>query len=87
MKYIHTHLLFKPNEFEQITKISNHIVFNSFAQLDRYKENIKSHNSLGLRINPEYSSVKVDLYNPCGTYSRLGITKKRVRKKIKQMNF
>lgn len=73
---VHTYSpAFKPNEFPKITEISNHIVFNSFAQLDLYKSDVKSHNSLGLRINPEYSSVEVDLYNPCGIYSRLGITK------------
>lgn len=64
---------FKPSEFEQITQISDHIVFNSFNQLKRYKNDIKSHNSVGIRINPECSTVDVDLYNPCGTHSRLGI--------------
>ena len=74
---IHTYSpAFKPNEFEQISKISNHIVFNSFNQFIKYKNKVKSHNSLGFRINPEYSSVNIDIYNPCGSYSRLGITKK-----------
>ena len=74
---VHTYSpAFKPNEFEQITEISNHIVFNSFSQLELYKNKIKKHNSIGIRINPEYSSVKVDLYNPCAINSRLGITKK-----------
>ena len=71
---------FKPNEFEQISEISDHIVFNSFNQLELYKDKIKPHNSLGLRINPEYSTVEVDLYNPCGAFSRLGITKKEFEK-------
>jgi carboxynorspermidine decarboxylase len=74
---VHTYSpAFKPSEFEEISQISNHIVFNSFAELHRYKQKVKTHNSLGLRINPEYSSVEVDLYNPCGVYSRLGTTKK-----------
>jgi len=80
---------FKPNEFEQISKISNHIIFNSFNQLKLYKDKVKYHNSLGLRINPQYSTVEVDLYNPCGTYSRLGITKKEFLKesaKYKEKN-
>jgi len=29
--------------------------------------------SCGLRINPEYSSVETDLYNPCSPGSRMGI--------------
>ncbi len=77
---VHTYSpAFKPNEFEQITQISNHIVFNSFSQFELYKNQIKSHNSIGLRINPEVSTVDVDLYNPCAIYSRLGITKKNFR--------
>ncbi len=67
---------FKDDEFEEICSLSNHIVFNSLAQLSRFKNQVKSHNSIGLRINPEVSSVEVDIYNPCGIYSRLGITKK-----------
>lgn len=75
-KEVHTYSpAFKPNEFEEITQISNHIVFNSFTQLELYKDKIKEHNSIGLRVNPEVSTVDVDLYNPCGVYSRLGITK------------
>lgn len=65
---------FKPNEFEKIAEISNHIVFNSFNQLELYKGKTTSSNSVGIRVNPEVSTVDVDLYNPCGTYSRLGTT-------------
>ena len=80
---IHTYSpAFKEEEFENITQISNHIVFNSFNQLNLYKNRLKSDNSVGLRINPEYSSIKVDLYNPCALYSRLGITKKEFEKYI-----
>ena len=82
---VHTYSpAFKPNEFEEITQISNHIVFNSFNELKRWKDTTLQHNSLGLRINPEYSSVEVDLYNPCGVYSRLGITKKEFDKALKE---
>ena len=76
---VHTYSpAFKPNEFEEITNISNHIVFNSISQLETYKEQLKPTNSIGLRINPEVSTVEVDLYNPCAPYSRLGITKKNL---------
>ncbi|MEA3384313.1 MAG: carboxynorspermidine decarboxylase [Campylobacterota bacterium] len=80
---VHTYSpAFKHNEFEQISQISNHIVFNSFNQLLTYIDKVKPHNSLGLRINPEYSSVEIDLYNPCGTYSRLGLTKSEFDKTL-----
>lgn len=80
---IHTYSpAFKPNEFEAISHISKHIVFNSFNQLNLYKNQIKQHNSIGLRINPECSNVDVDLYNPCGTNSRLGIIKSEFKDEL-----
>lgn len=83
---VHTYSpAFKENEFEQITQISNHIVFNSFNQFELYKDKVKPNNSLGLRINPEYSVVEVDIYNPCGLYSRLGITKKEFKFELPDM--
>jgi len=80
---VHTYSpAFKPDEFEEITQISNHIVFNSFSQLELYKNKIKSNNSVGLRINPECSTVDVDLYNPCGLNSRLGIIKNEFKDEL-----
>jgi carboxynorspermidine decarboxylase len=74
-KEVHTYSpAFKPNEFEKITQISNHIVFNSFSQFELYKQKLQQHNSVGIRVNPEVSTVEVDLYNPCAPYSRLGTT-------------
>lgn len=76
-KEVHTYSpAYKEEEIEQIVSLSNHIVFNSFNQLKQFKEKALGKASIGLRVNPEYSSVEVDLYNPCGAYSRLGITKK-----------
>jgi len=76
---IHTYApAFKDEEIDEISELSNHIVFNSFAQLGKYRDRVKG--SIGLRINPEVSSSPVDLYNPCGLYSRLGITKKNFEK-------
>lgn len=73
---VHTYSpAFKEDEIDEIIDISNHVVFNSFNQLNKYREKAKGKTSIGLRVNPEYSSVEVDLYNPCGPFSRLGITK------------
>ena len=76
-KEIHTYSpAFKECDIEEILSLSNHIVFNSFEQWKKYKEMaLKSGVSCGLRTNPEVSSSPVDLYNPCGVNSRLGITK------------
>jgi carboxynorspermidine decarboxylase len=74
-KEVHTYSpAFKAEEFEEIVAISDHVVFNSFAQWERFKDKAVGKVSCGLRVNPEVSSSPVDLYNPCGIYSRLGIT-------------
>lgn len=75
---VHTYSpAFKDEDIEEIAKISNHIVFNSVNQLFKYKDIVKQINpdiNISLRINPEVSSSPVDIYNPCGLYSRLGTT-------------
>lgn len=82
-KEVHTYSpAFKPDEIDKIIEISNHVVFNSFSQWDTYKAKAIGNTSCGLRVNPEYSSVEVDLYNPCGTYSRLGITQTEFEKGV-----
>ena len=77
-KEVHTYSpAFKDEEIEEIARISDDIVFNSPAQFHRYYERVKAINptiSVSLRVNPEYSSSPVDLYNPCALYSRLGTT-------------
>ncbi|WP_044417613.1 carboxynorspermidine decarboxylase [Halarcobacter anaerophilus] len=75
-KEVHTYSpAFKDEEIDEIIDISNHLVFNSFNQLNQFRQKAKGKTSIGLRVNPEYSSVEVDLYNPCAAFSRLGITK------------
>lgn len=65
------------DEFEQWTNICQHITFNSFNQFEKFgKQAIAKGVSCGLRINPEYSEVSTDLYNPCITGSRLGMRAK-----------
>lgn len=68
---------YKEEEIDEILSMCDHIVFNSFHQWNKYKNKVLSHPrklSCGLRINPEYAEIKTDLYNPCFTNSRLGIT-------------
>ena len=64
--------IYLPEEIEEWSQKCQHITFNSLAQFEKYKMACSS-NSLGLRINPEYSEVTTDLYNPCVSGSRLGI--------------
>lgn len=61
-------------EFPEIMACSSHITFNSLAQFHRFYPQSQFNNiSCGLRINPEFSDVETDLYNPCAPGSRLGV--------------
>lgn len=79
-KEVHTYSpAFRDDEFEQIARISDHIVFNSPQQIRRYEQQAIKINpgvSIALRVNPEASCSPVDLYNPCAAFSRLGTTLK-----------
>ncbi|WP_379133944.1 carboxynorspermidine decarboxylase [Paenibacillus sp. sgz500958] len=64
-------------EFDELLKYSDHIVFNSFDQWNRFKDRVKAAPkaiSCGIRVNPEYSEIEVPLYDPCYNYSRMGVT-------------
>lgn len=68
--------VYKDSEIETIAKCSSHITFNSLAQYERHRNITKQYGiSCGIRINPEYSDVETDLYNPCAPGSRFGIIK------------
>ena len=62
--------------FDDILRYSSHITFNSLSQFNHFAERVAAHDrhiSCGLRINPEFSDVETDLYNPCAPGSRLGV--------------
>jgi len=92
---IHTYSpAFSETDIKQISELSNHIVFNSPNQLDKFVLKTKEFNPkihVSLRINPEVSASPKDIYNPCGLYSRLGTTLENVDEstlnKVDGLNF
>lgn len=64
---------YKDSEFDEIVKLCDHIVFNTPSQIKKFYKRADG-KSCGLRINPEYSEIETDLYNPCFKHSRLGTT-------------
>jgi len=68
-------------EFPLFLQYSSHITFNSLSQFERfYPQVIASGRDIrcGVRINPEFSVVDTDLYNPSAHGSRLGVTAERI---------
>ena len=73
---------YRETEIDEIISYCGHIIFNSFTQLDKYRERVLSAGKkIGLRINPEFSTQEGhEIYDPCSPKSRLGITLKNFRK-------
>lgn len=64
-------------EIDEIAHCSSHLTFNSLSQYQRYHQRVRQANSeisLGIRINPEYSEIETDLYNPCAPGTRFGVS-------------
>ena len=71
--------VYTDRNIDEIIACSDHITFNSLAQYERCGQRALINGlSCGLRINPLYSPVETDLYNPCVPGSRLGVTAERL---------
>jgi len=69
---------FSERDVVELLEISNHLVFNSFGQLERFRPLWeKSGVSVGLRVNPEHSEGHTAIYDPCAPNSRLGIPRRQ----------
>ncbi|HIW57270.1 MAG TPA: carboxynorspermidine decarboxylase [Firmicutes bacterium] len=74
---------YKESDMDELVKICDHIVFNSFSQWDKYRDKVKSAEreiECGLRINPEYSEIETEIYNPCAEGSRMGVKLDELKK-------
>ncbi|GLI37139.1 carboxynorspermidine decarboxylase [Geobacter hydrogenophilus] len=70
---------FKESDVVELLAVSNHLVFNSFNQLERFRplwEKERGRVSVGLRVNPEHSEGHTPIYDPCAPKSRLGIPRR-----------
>ncbi len=73
---------YSEREFEEISHICGHVIFNSVAQWKKYRDIALSNGcECGLRINPEHSTQEGHaIYDPCSFGSRLGITYDNLKK-------
>ncbi len=79
--------VYKEDDFRTLLTMSSHLTFNSLTQyhsLLPIYEQVGKKVSLGLRINPEYSEIETDLYNPAIEGSRLGIKREFLGDKLPQ---
>lgn len=68
---------YKDHEMAELLEISDHLVFNSLSQWNRFRGQVlgsRRRVSPGLRINPQYSETAVPLYDPCAPGSRFGVS-------------
>ena len=64
---------FKLSEIAEICALSDHILFNSISQIEKFSETARNNQcDIGLRINPEYRTGEIEKYDPCALGSRLG---------------
>jgi len=80
----HTYIpAYQESTFEEVMQLSSHLTFNTLSQWERFKNKVAAFNemypekriSCGIRVNPQYSEVETDMYNPCVPGSRLGVTR------------
>ena len=76
---------------EELCRTSDHILFNSCSQLERFKPVVMEYVArtgkeieLGIRINPEHSEGAVEMYDPCAPGSRLGIRRAQLQEGLLQ---
>lgn len=65
-------------DFGEILGICDHIVFNSMNQWRKYRGRVQASGrniACGLRVNHGYSEIDVEIYNPCASGSRMGISR------------
>ncbi len=76
---------YKESDFPEILSVADHIVFNSFSQYEKFYPAVRNCGrdiEVGIRINPEYSEIETDIYNPCFKNSRLGTTLSQFPEKL-----
>ncbi len=75
---------YRDAEFDEIMGCCDHIIFNSVAQLNKFRSRCTANGkSFGLRINPECSTQgEHAIYDPCAPGSRLGVTIEKLEEEL-----
>jgi len=79
---------YKPEELVEICRLSDHVIFNSPRQLERYAPVLEAARAagqnfdVGLRINPQVPTGEVPRYDPSSPGSRLGFPMDQLTEEI-----
>jgi len=69
---------YKEQDLDEILRLSDHVIFNSPMQIERFWAQIEAARArgedfdIGLRVNPMHAEGEVPKYDPCAPHSRLG---------------
>jgi carboxynorspermidine decarboxylase len=69
---------YKEQDLDEILRLSDHVIFNSPMQIERFWPQIEAARArgedfdIGLRVNPMHAEGEVPKYDPCAPHSRLG---------------
>ncbi|SDZ57393.1 carboxynorspermidine decarboxylase [Evansella caseinilytica] len=75
---------YREDEIDDIVSLCDHVIFNSFSQLERFKQKaLDAGSKVGLRINPECSTqAGHEIYDPCSPGSRFGVKQEDFRSEL-----
>lgn len=75
---------YREDEIDEIISICDHVIFNSFSQVEKFKDKVlQAGKKVGLRINPECSTQEGHaIYDPCSPGSRFGVTLEHFRPEL-----
>lgn len=79
---------YPPRDMAEVLRLSDHVIFNSFQQWQRFQPEIQAAKALrpqlefGLRINPEQPEGDYPIYDPSTPGSRLGIVRSEFRPEL-----
>lgn len=63
----------RAGEIGELGELCDYITFNSVSQLRRLAAELDRPDQVGIRVNPQLSLVADERYDPCRSYSKLGI--------------
>src|SRR5262249_54287407 len=75
---------FRPHEISELDRLCTSIAFNSLSQFERLAGELGEPGKAGLRVNPRFSLVADDRYDPCRRSSKLGVPIGRLCKALRR---